>query len=264
MLDDTDRGVERSAASHDEHGLEDLERSDEGDDRDQEEGWRQHRQRHIDESSPRARAVDLRGVIEMCRDSLQTRQNDDEGKADRLPQVDHDDRRHRPRRRQQPALGGNAQQIQVVVDEAEVGIEDEVPDQRDRRPGHDDRKEYRGAKQVAQDDGNIALNRQRQCERESHVEHERPKSEDKRVDNGLAPTRVLEQRPVVLQPNELGVRKQIPLEEAESDRADQWPRDEDQKEDDRRAQQQVRDQRLPPPEGGGALAAFTNYPRRGL
>ena len=111
---------------------------------------------------PGRRAVHQRRLDDALRHALQRGDEDDHEEAGVLPDVHDDDRRHRVVAVGQPVHRGQADQPQVVVDDAEVVGEEIAPDDRDEGGGDDDRQEEGQPEEVEQPARHRAVERQRQ------------------------------------------------------------------------------------------------------
>ena len=73
-------------------------------------------------------------LAEVLEHALEAGKDQDEREANGFPPVDNDDRRHGGVWHQEPTLCREPEFVEVVVNESEVGIEDEEPDQRNGCP----------------------------------------------------------------------------------------------------------------------------------
>ena len=103
------------------------------------------RQGHMPELAQPAGAIDRGSLVQVARHVLEGRQEDDEGEAEIPP--DRGDRHpdQRPVARGQPGDRRDAEQAQILVDQAELGVEQPDPDQADHRRRDDVGREEQGA-----------------------------------------------------------------------------------------------------------------------
>ena len=142
VIDDRGRRMNGPALRHDQRLGEHLKRVDRRDDENKKARGRQQRQGDVAEALPGGRSVDLCGFVEMFRDVLQSGQKQHHRESDVRPHAHQDQRRHRPFGAGQPGRGiGDADGAQHRVQQAVVGVEHPLPEQRDGDQRGDDRHE---------------------------------------------------------------------------------------------------------------------------
>ena len=147
LLDHDRRRAGRAALGHHPHLVEHLEAVDQADHDHEEQRRREQRDRDAAQPLPRAGAVDGGRLVEALGDRLQPGEQDDHDEAEVLPRRGEDDRRHRPGLRRPPADPRDADLGERPVDDAVVGVEQPLPQQRHHDPARDDREEVHRAEE---------------------------------------------------------------------------------------------------------------------
>ena len=158
-------GLGRTALGEHVHGVEYLEAADAGDDDHEQRGRPEHRPGDEAEFVPAgSHTIDLCGIIKVPRDRHQAGKEQHHVEAEGLPDTDGTQRIERGAAILQPAIPFEADAREQGVDQAELGMEHELPHDRhgDQR-GHD-RQEVNGAIPAAQ--AAAALDQERHAEAE--------------------------------------------------------------------------------------------------
>src|SRR5690349_18597671 len=132
------------------HGVEDLERTDDGDHQHEQGRGAQHRQGNAPEDLPGGGPVHAGGFVEVLRYPLQACEEDHHVEAEVLPDTDQDHNGHGPVGVTQPACNGHSDGMEPVSQEADVGVEQEAPYHRDDGEGTDHRQKEGGTQEPAQ------------------------------------------------------------------------------------------------------------------
>src|SRR3989441_7002819 len=112
--------------------------------------------------------TDRRRLLQAPINTREPRQENDHVVAGPLPDTDKDESRHRPLDAVHPLRTWDMEDApDDVVDEPQVGIEQEAPHQRDSRHGDDAGEEVDGPKEA--DPPQFLIGQQRQAEREEHA-----------------------------------------------------------------------------------------------
>ena len=148
--------------------------------------------------------------------ALQPRQENDHVIAGPLPDTDKDEGRHRPLDAVHPLRPRNMEDAaDDVVDEPQVGIEQEAPHQRDSRHGDDAGEEVDGPKQA--DPPQFLIGQQRQAEREEHAGRHAHERVVPRIRKDLPEERRGVQSSIVRQAQPGDVLPVSPVREADQD-----------------------------------------------
>ena len=163
---DAQGAVERLPLAGEHEGLgEELEVADAGHHRHEQEGGSEHRQRHVDELTPPAGALQAGGLVEGLGDALEPGRQDDHVDAEVLPDRQQDDRRHRPAGIPQPVDGSDPDPAEGMVQQPEAGVVEVAPDGGDRHQGGHRRREEGGAEDAGET-GELRADHQRRRQRD--------------------------------------------------------------------------------------------------
>ena len=221
LVDDHDGGAGGVArASPREHiGLvEDLQCRDDRHDAGDEHRRADEGQRDAGELAPAARPVDVGGLVDVLGYRGQAADEQQEGEAEVLPDVDEHGDAHGARRRREPAHRAQPDEAEDRVDGAEVLVEQIAHDEGDRGGGQDEREEEGRPEEGAQPARHPRLHEHGEDERHEDLQGDGDDDETEGVEEGHPDRRVRRHGREVVETDELRGRDDVPVEEGEEDR----------------------------------------------
>ena len=208
------RRVVRTGDRHDEVEL--LERVGRAQEDREPEQRRTHRQRDRPEHPEAPGAIDLRRLVDVLRDRVQSGEGDEHHERGPHPDVDQQDRDQLEIVVGEPLRLRQMQRREKLIQDAVVAVQDQVPEQR-----QDDRAEHHRNEQDGEDDGlagHAVPERQRQHEPEHELDGDREQHEQGRRRQRVGVLRLAEQHRVVARADRLDrAAREVGVREAEID-----------------------------------------------
>ncbi len=170
-VDRRERRALRAAGGHDVELVEREHRADRADQRRQQQRAQHQRQGDQPHALPVAGAVDQRGLVDVDADRLDRGQQQDHAEADDLPGDGENDRPQRQVGVDEPddRVGDDVQVLQQPVEQADLLVEQPVPQQARTAEADHHRQEHRGARQPRRAPG---LGRE-QCQQQAEAHQDR-------------------------------------------------------------------------------------------